>query len=173
MTTWRGHTCSVGYCDQPASLDVRTLPLCHQHGWEVARVFRERIMYEAQQRDAEAATRRFEVYQADRGNRTGAMVYYARIGDYIKIGYSTRLRNRLSALRVDELLACEPGTPELEQQRHREFATERIDLRRENFRPSERLKAHIEAKRAEHGLPEWATRPRTSKITIRQIGDPK
>lgn len=173
MTTWRGCTCAVGYCNERASLDIRTLPLCHDHGWEVARAFRERILYEAEEREIKAATRRFEVYQAERGNRTGAVVYYARIGDYIKIGYSTRLRNRLSSLRVDQLLAYEPGSPELERQRHEEFATERIDRRRENFRPSDRLDAHIAALRDQHGLPEWATRPRTSVVTIRHKGDPK
>jgi hypothetical protein len=126
-------------------------------------------------RETEAAEdRQFRRFLVKQGNEGGdPVVYYVRIGDYVKIGFSTRLRNRLASLRADELLAVEPGGPELERQRHKEFSSERIDLRRENFRPSERLEAHIEAIRAEHGLPHWATLPRTSEITVRKIGDPK
>ena len=75
-----------------------------------------------------------------------SFVYYVRIGDHVKIGFTTRLRQRLSDLRVDHenLLAVEPGGRELETQRHREFAAERVG-KRENFNPSPRLLAHIKA----------------------------
>jgi hypothetical protein len=174
MADWIGHRCGAPGCEERACRDIRTLPLCYEHGLEIARVYEARIMADCQ-RETEAATdRRFRRFLVKQGNEGGdPVVYYVRIGDYIKIGFSTRLRNRLASLRADELLAVEPGGPEMERQRHKEFASERIDLRRENFRPSERLEAHIEAVRAEHGLPHWATLPRTSEITVRKIGEPK
>lgn len=83
-----------------------------------------------------------------------SQVYYVRIHDHVKIGYTVNLKQRLSQLRVspDALLATEPGARDLEQQRHAEFAAERIG-RREDFNPSRRLLAHIEAIKAEHGEP--------------------
>lgn len=50
------------------------------------------------------------------------VVYYLRAGDRLKIGTSSKPRQRLAALRFDELLAFEPGDRTLEQARHREFA---------------------------------------------------
>lgn len=176
MTLWRGSNCVVPSCDRWASLDIRLLPLCYDHGYEISKSYRLRLEHdlrlEAKQRGEETA-QRVERFAAKAGNRTGGVVYYAQIGDYIKIGYSTRLRNRMSTLRVDRLLACEPAEPELERQRHQQFSAERIDLRRENFRPSERLHAHIDAVLAGHGLPAWASLPRTSEITTRLQGEPK
>ncbi|KZE88591.1 hypothetical protein AVP41_03097 [Microbacterium sp. TNHR37B] len=71
------------------------------------------------------------------------VVYYVRWRERIKIGTSHRPRQRLSAVRHEELLAFERGGRDLEQQRHREFA----DLREggEWFRADARLFAHIVA----------------------------
>lgn len=176
MTTWRGSDCMVPHCDRWASLDIRILPICYEHGYEISQSYRLRLQHDIKMqhmKDQEATVQRVERIEKQVGNRTGGVVYYAQIGDYIKIGFSTRLRNRLRTLRVDRLLACEPGGPEIERQRHKEFASDRIDLRRENFRPSDRLTAHIKATLEEHELPVWATLPRTSEITIRHKGDMK
>lgn len=83
-----------------------------------------------------------------------SQVYYIRIHDHVKIGYTVNLRQRLIQLRVDDdaVLATEPGGRELERQRHREFAAERVS-RREDFNPSRRLLAHIESVKQEHGDP--------------------
>ena len=83
-----------------------------------------------------------------------SQVYYVRIGDHIKIGYTVNMYQRLIGLRVsaEDVLATEPGARALEAQRHAEFAAERIG-RKENFNPSPRLLAHIEAVKAEHGEP--------------------
>lgn len=167
VNAWKGHTCSERYCNAPASSSVAVLPLCREHGMEVAHEFAAALIAEHELKRLKEATEHTENRQTRRGNREGSRVYYARIGDYIKIGYTTRLRNRLATLRVDELLAIEPGGAQLERARHQEFIADRIDLRRENFRPSEALIAHIEALRDEHGLPQWASLPRTSEITHR------
>lgn len=77
--------------------------------------------------------------------RHDPQVYYVRLSpDIIKIGYTTNLPLRVAALRVDPdaLLASEPGGRDVERRRHEEFAAERIS-RREDFKPSARLLAHI------------------------------
>lgn len=50
------------------------------------------------------------------------VVYYLRFDERIKIGTSSRPRQRLAAIRHDELLAFERGGRSLERQRHEQFA---------------------------------------------------
>jgi hypothetical protein len=50
------------------------------------------------------------------------VVYYVRAGDHLKIGTSSKPRQRFAALRFDELLAFELGDRTVEQARHLEFA---------------------------------------------------
>ena len=86
-----------------------------------------------------------------------SVVYYIRIDDHVKIGYSIHLRERAREMRVIDptaLLAVEPGGREVERERHRQFAAERIG-RLEHFNPSRRLLAHIDVIRAKHGEP-WS-----------------
>ncbi|MCF6376914.1 GIY-YIG nuclease family protein [Nocardioides KLBMP 9356] len=164
-------TCWMPDCGRPANSGLRPeLPsLCSAHGLEIARHFRAEILAEEQARLAALAQRRSDRDVAAQGNVGGRpLVYYARIGNYIKIGYSTHLHDRLRSLRADELLAIEPGGYELEQERHRQFGADRIDERRENFRGSDDLLRHVLAMREKYGLPMWATRPRTSVIRTRK-----
>lgn len=88
--------------------------------------------------------------------RSRSVVYYVRINDYVKIGYTAYLRDRVGSLRVafNSLLAVEPGARHVESQRHEQFASERQG-RRENFNPSRRLLTHVEAMRVKHGEP-WS-----------------
>lgn len=84
----------------------------------------------------------------------GSVVYYVRLGDHVKIGYTVNLRQRMGDLRADmaDVLAVEPGGRELESQRHREWARHRLG-RRENFVPVPALLEHIKATRAKYGDP--------------------
>ncbi|MCK2036867.1 GIY-YIG nuclease family protein [Microbacterium sp. SSW1-49] len=50
------------------------------------------------------------------------VVYYLRFDRRVKIGTSHRPRQRLKAIRHDELLAFERGDRALERRRHKEFA---------------------------------------------------
>lgn len=68
-------------------------------------------------------------------------VYYVRMRDLIKIGYSTQLERRFRNLMVDEVLAIEPGGRELEQMRLRQFA--HLRYRGERFHPGGDLIDHI------------------------------
>ncbi len=71
------------------------------------------------------------------------VVYYLRYADRIKIGTSGRPRQRVAAIRHDELLAFELGGRSLEQQRHRQFAALREGG--EWFRAGPELLKHIAA----------------------------
>jgi hypothetical protein len=87
------------------------------------------------------------------------LVYYVRRDWLIKIGTTTHFRQRMSALDVDEVLAVEPGSYDLEDQRHEQFAADRFSG--DWFRPSAALLAHASALRAVHDAPrlgKWKTR---------------
>jgi hypothetical protein len=70
------------------------------------------------------------------------VVYYLRFADRVKIGTSANPRQRLAAIRHDELLAFERGDRALEGRRHVEFAADRYPGT-EWFRLSDPLAAHI------------------------------
>jgi hypothetical protein len=78
---------------------------------------------EARERAEEHARREEE--QA-RDLERSACVYYARISDRCKIGYSTNLPNRMASLGVEELMATEAGGPRKERERHCQFADLRV-----------------------------------------------
>lgn len=80
-------------------------------------------------------------------------VYYMRINGQIKIGYTANLRQRSRTYPPGtELLAVEPGTPELEKRRHSQFSRH-LARGREWFTESDGLSAHIAACAEEHGIP--------------------
>lgn len=71
-------------------------------------------------------------------------VYYIRIANQIKIGWTTDLKQRFSSIGGEELLATEPGGFQLEQMRHKQFGSARIYRNREWFRPEPDLMSHID-----------------------------
>lgn len=147
------------FCDAPSAPDM-PFPICTKHAARVWRRVQDNFdakkrdivdracLPERQQDRIREAEARKDAYAKQ------SVVYYVRIGDHIKIGTTTNVSARLSQLRCDRdnLLATEPGDRTLEQQRHREFAAERIG-RRENFNPSPRLIKHIDQVREQHGAP--------------------
>lgn len=82
------------------------------------------------------------------------VVYYIRRGEFVKIGTTTRYRSRMQALRPDEVLAVEPGSYSVEDQRHRQFASSQFHPGSEYFRIHDNLISHVVAPRAEHGVPD-------------------
>lgn len=50
-----------------------------------------------------------------------------RVGNRVKIGFSTKVTDRLRVINPEELLAFEPGSFELEKARHAEFAGLRVN----------------------------------------------
>lgn len=80
-------------------------------------------------------------------------VYYVRCGRLIKIGVTTNLANRFSAIRPNEVIAIEPGGLEREAAMHERFT----DLRAggEYFHPGAVLQKHVTELRNELGPPKW------------------
>lgn len=87
------------------------------------------------------------------GDAPGGVVYYIRRGEYVKIGTTTNLRNRMRDLMPDEILAVEPGSYDLESTLHATFAEIRLSPSMEYFRLTEELRRHIDAVVAKHGPP--------------------
>jgi hypothetical protein len=82
-----------------------------------------------------------------------AVVYYIAQGQRIKIGYTTNMAQRMSALQPDAILATEPGTRRLETSRHSQFRHLRSAAGREYFTAGPDLLAHVEKVLAEQGPP--------------------
>ena len=86
------------------------------------------------------------------GNHPG-FVYYLLVVPHVKIGYSANLPSRMRAYPpTSELLAIEPGSLQVESQRHQDFAAFR-QAGREWFGQDASLMQHIERLRIEHGDP--------------------
>lgn len=82
-------------------------------------------------------------------------VYYLRVGERIKIGFSSDVHQRLRSYPPGSvLLALEPGDKKLERQRHHEFG-DFLLAGREWFEPSDKLMAHIQQLVDAHGLPDF------------------
>lgn len=92
--------------------------------------------------------------------RDQSVVYYIARGDLIKIGHTTNMVHRMSALQPDAVLATEPGGEQLERRRHQQFRHLRAPLGHEYFTSGDDLMAHIAAIVAEHGPPRMTTWPK-------------
>jgi hypothetical protein len=152
----RDHCRLIG-CRRPAS---NIAQVCDEHLEELGVIFMSRrSILSPDFRADQRAERRAEKAERDRlhaeATAAQSQVYYLRIGDHVKIGYTSNLTRRLQELRLhpSAVLAAEPGGQQLERQRHLLFAAERAGRRREDFNPSPKLLAHIERLRAEHGDP--------------------
>lgn len=129
---------------------------------------REKVaeIHAARRQMAEEEAARQEAYKDQ------ALVYYIRIGDLIKIGFTTNMRQRMSQLLPDEVLATEPGPAELERMRHRQFAHLRV--RGERFRRGEDLISHVAMIRAHYGPPRmtgWLSAPSGSESDLTQVSE--
>ena len=127
-------------------LDDAPFPICLQHAAEILR-----YLNAAAEDHTDAAIRAARhVEQADTceplqhiPGRGQSVVYYARIGQYIKIGHSRNLIQRMRFYPPDtKLLAIEPGDETLEEQRLAQFRGSLKD-REEWFAPSVALLEHI------------------------------
>jgi hypothetical protein len=92
--------------------------------------------------------RRKEIEQARlffERRETWSVVYYARLGNRCKIGWTSNLAQRMTDIQPEELLLTERGGPLLESQRHEQFAALRVVG--EWFRFEGSLVDHVEALR--------------------------
>ena len=100
-------------------------------------------------------------------------VYYLRVGEQIKIGFSVDVKRRMRSYPPgSKLLAVEPGTKKLELGRHRQFV-QHLDAGREWFRPDEELLTHIKKMYDVHPQPadfdHTYTRPRGRQETAQPL----
>lgn len=164
---WHEPVCQVYDCGKQIREDS-SVPVCHACGLAIAREFKLAIFAEDRQerRQHDQAIQSKMPAEMRRAGRE--VVYYVQIGDYIKIGYTKHLRNRMRSLRVtnDALLAIEDGDRARETARHREFVGDRVHRRMENFHPSERLLAHIDGLGGRASLPSWARTPDTDSVSV-------
>lgn len=72
----------------------------------------------------------------------GEVVYYMRIGNRVKIGWSRNLPLRMAAINPEELMVTEPGNRLLERARHKQFADLRVHG--EWFHLDARITQHVE-----------------------------
>lgn len=154
-----------------AVIEGAPFPICKRH----AQALFDFLAARAPKRDPTAAERELEwrrQSQLELAERAAArsavakaqsVVYYVRIHDHIKIGFTTNVKERMNQLRVptSSVLATEPGGRSLEGRRHKLFAAERIG-KREDFVPSESLLQWIDEIRAINGDPNITTWPKAS-----------
>lgn len=100
-------------------------------------------------------------------------VYYIRVGDTIKIGFSKDVAQRMRTYPPNaELLAAHPGTLDLEKQVQRKFAAD-LSRGREWFTQSEELMEHIAQVAERFGDPSHMayefTRPKTQEERVAEM----
>lgn len=145
------------FCDSPSMKDA-PFPICPHHAIKLHKHMLE--VYAAEILGPQPTDEERERTWTARGQRhkealnQQSLVYYVRIHDFIKIGVTTKIKQRMQQLRVptDAILATEPGGRDLEKDRHKQFADLRIGTL-ENFKPTKRLIEHIDAVRDFHGEP--------------------
>jgi hypothetical protein len=163
------------FCDRE-SLPDAPYPICLEHA---ARLLRYLNSYLPHPDDRVGrillAARDFDVnHAAPRKSATAGrgVVYYLRVGDKIKIGYTADLRQRMNTYPPDSvLLACEPGDLNLEQRRHTQFVKHR-KVAREWFAPAPELMSHIDSVRAEHDLRQFLPPKRSPTRPVDKYGRP-
>ncbi len=94
--------------------------------------------------------------KVDESGASKSVVYYLRIGDFIKIGTTSNLKRRINSYPPGcLLLAVERGGTGLEGYRINQFSHLNA-ARREWFRPGEELIGHINGLRQQAGKDPWS-----------------
>lgn len=167
-------------------LRIRVGPLCLAHADAVAdAVLEDRLRmadfehhemnhqhFDAERREQDQRRRSERRRSADaafRGEQPG-YVYYVEVGERIKVGYSVDVRRRMRAYPPGSvLLAVEPGSPDLERQRHRELAGCLLDGR-EWFRPDGVVLRQVAKVVDQHGDPSrFAHHYRSNRGAMRKL----
>ena len=130
------------FCDRE-SLPDAPFPICVIHAAEVLRYLNSVVTDGGAAVEAVRAIEGVDAPSILIPDEDEPLVYYLRVGDHIKIGHSTNFTVRRRQYPPDaELLAVEFGDTALELQRHRQFRKD-LAMRREWFKPSRELMAHI------------------------------
>ena len=119
--------------------DLIAVPLCARHAMRVYGEMKE--LAESRPVPRPAVTSLGDPSPRRNSNREPGSVYFMRIGQTIKIGFSTNVKQRARALGADEVLATMPGTRALEKTLHAKFGP--YWLRGEYYEPAPELLAYI------------------------------
>jgi len=162
-------TCCWPGCDREA-FKVE-MPLCMSHrqdAWDDVQDWMERtkINHATAARQERKLKREREI-QAQReahGNQPG-WIYYIRVGELVKVGYSTDVPKRMRQYPPDSvLLAVHPGTPGLEVQLHRDFTASRA-RGREWYWPDTQINEHVTKVLDQFGSPNlFAVHVRSTQV---------
>ena len=153
MNDW----CGVKECNRP---QYKGMPLCEEHAQDICNEMMFHHMdinaaYEAHMRSEDTEAIRKEVIRERLGveeflatyKQAPGIIYYLKVEDQVKIGFTTDLETRIKAYPpMAKLLATHPGTRETERQMHDKFA-EHLSGRKEWFREHLELETHIDGVR--------------------------
>jgi hypothetical protein len=113
-------------------------------GWQIVNYDHYRNLVDEESRRSYFRDKKREQRSGATGRKRG-YVYYMQTEVGIKIGYSGNPWTRLEEMKCFApnavLLAVEPGDMKLEQERHRQFSSDRID--REWFKITDQLRSHV------------------------------
>ena len=139
----------AGFCNAEVAQDA-PVSLCTQHlreAWSYCQakldMASDAQWYSARQSVVDTVPRLRDQRIVDRVRKARSVVYYALAGNYIKIGTTIHLDQRMKDLGAN-LIAVEPGDAEMERDRHRQFRT-LLASGREYFFPGHELIAHVAA----------------------------
>lgn len=148
----------------PLDRDVRPIPLCLLHACDTQDRLKHdsKLLEQASAYSSRRSAERGETWTTEsrkqrrdaelRANEPG-WIYYLRIDDAIKIGFTVDIRRRLKEYPPNAyLLAVHGGTKTLEKELHYQFRG-CLTARREWFHPSDDLTAHVAQVVAKHGEP--------------------
>jgi hypothetical protein len=127
-----------------------------KHGQTEEREEKRRAFEAAQAKEAQQEADAWKARRAaaERWKQSPGIVYYILRGSLIKIGTTTRPRQRFDSLMPDAVLAIEDGDKELERIRHTQFEPLRDrNVGREYFTPGPELITLIRQLREEGGIP--------------------
>lgn len=152
-------TCCWPGCESPILILEIDWHLCFSHSsraYETVVHIRTGIPFDQPLPAAELKQARKDARTQTRNQQKAATgstgwVYYVRVGERIKIGYSANVKQRLTTYPPGSLLlAVEPGTRAMESTRHKQFF-HLLDAAREWFRQDDELDAHIAKIRSRWG----------------------
>lgn len=129
--------CQIDHCGKTVSEDIG-IPLCDAHLRKAWAAFEVRIETDPSLMPDRRTPRPKDVTSVD----AHGMVYFARVGELIKIGWSTDVEHRMYALGADALLHAQPGTKHDEKALHAMF-NHLLVKGREWFRPDPELLNYI------------------------------
>lgn len=172
--------CVFGGCRERSS--YHQMPICREHAAQAWLAFEQvepeqyKRLIRGETADVAAETRaaKAEHQETKRlsAHRAGT-IYYLRIADRIKIGFTTDLYRRMGQYPPNsEILATHPGTPIVERDMHQRFSRHLADGR-EWFHPHGELDAHILQVQAQYpGTPTMAAlrepmNPAKDQVTLR------